>query len=57
MLLHNTLFCLWLCLIGVPINVIVFRANKEQLPEILRIIMRIRPKHDDRDDPPSLPKP
>lgn len=46
------------CLIGIAIIVIAFRANKDDLPEIIRAIMRVGPKDDDdAGGPPSLPKP
>jgi len=45
------------CLIGVAIIVIAFRAKKDDLPEIVRAIMRMGPKDDGGDSPPSLPKP
>lgn len=35
----------------------VIRANKDDLPAIVRALMRMgRHNDDDRDDPPSLPK-
>jgi hypothetical protein len=46
------------CLIGVAIIVIAFRAEKVDLPAIVRAIMRMGPKDDgDGKGPPSLPKP
>lgn len=40
----------------------VIRAKKDDLPEIVRALMRVGPRDDKRDDdnakgPPSLPKP
>jgi hypothetical protein len=40
----------------------VIRANKEDLPDIVRALMRVGARDDKRDDdsgkgPPSLPKP
>lgn len=44
------------CLFALAVIVAVIRANKEDLPEIVRAIMRMGRK-DDEDGPPSLPKP
>jgi hypothetical protein len=38
--------------------VTVIRANKDDLPAIVRALMRVGPRDDeDRKHPPSLPKP
>jgi len=49
-------------LAGVAVVLAVIRAKKDDLPEIVRALMRVRPRDDKRDDdsvkgPPSLPKP
>jgi hypothetical protein len=45
-------------LVGVAVVLAVIRAKKEDLPAIVRALMRTGPRDDDkRDDPPSLPKP
>ena len=45
-------------LVGVAAVVAVIRANKDDLPAIVRALMRIGPRDDDSGKgPPSLPKP
>jgi hypothetical protein len=49
-------------LVGLAAVLAVIRANKEDLPDIVRALMRVRARDDKRDDdsgkgPPSLPKP
>jgi hypothetical protein len=45
-------------LIGVAVVLAVIRAKKDDLPDIVRALMRMGPKDDDGgDSPPSLPKP
>jgi hypothetical protein len=49
-------------LVGVAAVLAVIRAKKDDLPEIVRALMRMGPRDDKRDDdsakgPPSLPKP
>ena len=49
-------------LIGVAAVIAVCRANKDDLPAIVRALMRVGPHDGKRDDdtgngPPSLPKP
>ena len=45
-------------LIGVAAVIAVCRANKNDLPAIVRALMRMGPRDDDsRKPPPSLPKP
>lgn len=48
------------CLIGLAVVVAVFRANKDDLPAIVRALMRIEPRDckpsDGSGQPPSLPK-
>jgi hypothetical protein len=45
-------------IIGVAFIIIVCRANRADLPAIVRAIMRVEPHGDDsRKDPPSLPRP
>jgi hypothetical protein len=47
-----------LSLIALGFIVAVIRANKDDLPAIVRAMRGIRPGDDgERDDPPSLPKP
>jgi hypothetical protein len=45
---------------GAAVLVATVRAKKEDLPDIVRSLMRLRPRDDKRDDddgePPSLPK-
>jgi hypothetical protein len=44
------------CLIGLAILVAVFRANKDDLPAIVRALMMMGPRDDDSGKgPPSLP--
>jgi hypothetical protein len=47
-------------LIGLAAVVAVVRAKKDDLPDIVRALMRIGPRDDRRDDdsanPPALPK-
>jgi hypothetical protein len=47
-----------LCLlVGVACIIIACRANRDDLPAIVRAIMRMgTPTDDDRHEPPSLPK-
>jgi hypothetical protein len=50
------------CLIGLAVVLAVIRAKKDDLPDIVRAVMRVGPHDDKRDDdsgktPPSLPKP
>jgi hypothetical protein len=50
------------CLVGLALVLAVIRANRDDLPDIVRSLMRIGPRDDDRDGdgvktPPSLPKP
>lgn len=47
---------------GAAVLVATVRAKKEDLPDIVRSLMRLRSRDDKRDDdsgkgPPSLPKP
>ena len=49
-------------LAGVAVVVAVIRAKKDDLPDIVRALMRVGPHDDKQDDdsgnsPPSLPKP
>lgn len=44
-------------LVSVAVLVAAIRAKKDDLPDIVRAIMRIWPKDNGEDDPPSLPKP
>ena len=45
-------------LVGVAALVAVIRARKDDLPAIVRAIMRMGPRDDDdQKGPPSLPKP
>jgi hypothetical protein len=45
-------------LVGVAAVLAVIRAKKEDLPDIVRALMRTRPRDDHGgDSPPSLPKP
>lgn len=49
-------------LVGLAAVLAVIRANKDDLPAIVRALMRVGPRDDERDDdsakgPPSLPKP
>ena len=44
-------------LVGLAAVLAVMRANKDDLPAIVRALMRMGHRDDDRDDPPSLPKP
>lgn len=45
-------------LIGLAAVLAVIRANKDDLPDIVRALMRMGQRDDDRrDGPPSLPKP
>ena len=54
-------------LAGVAVVLTVIRAKKDDLPEIVRALMRVGPRDDERgtgppslpksNDPPSLPKP
>jgi hypothetical protein len=51
-----------LCVIALAVLVAVIRAKKEDLPDIVRALMRVGPRDDKRDDDsgndrPSLPKP
>lgn len=51
-------WCLRGILIGVAVLITVIRAEKEDLPAIVRALMRMGPRDDDsRKPPPSLPKP
>jgi len=48
-------------LVGLAAVLAVIRANKDDLPDIVRALMRVGPHDDKRDDdsgndPPSLPK-
>jgi hypothetical protein len=47
--------------VGLAAVLAVIRANKDDLPSIVRALMRVGPRDDKRDDddgkPPSLPKP
>lgn len=46
------------CLVGVAVVLAVIRAKKEDLPDIVRALMRMGPRDDDTGkSPPSLPKP
>ena len=45
-----------LCLVGLAVVLAVIRAKRDDLPEIVRALMRIGPRDDGRDGPPSLPK-
>jgi hypothetical protein len=43
---------------GAAVLVATFRAKKDDLPEIVRALMRVKPRDDGRGKgPPSLPKP
>lgn len=43
---------------GVAVIIAVCRANRDDLPTIVRAIMRAGPRDDDKPEgPPSLPKP
>lgn len=46
---------------GAAVFVATVRAKKEDLPDIVRALMRVGPRDSERDDdegkPPSLPKP
>lgn len=49
-------------LAGVAVVLAVIRAKKDDLPDIVRALMRVEPRDDKRDDdsgkgPPPLPKP
>jgi len=49
-------------LVGVAAVLAVIRAKKDDLPDIVRALMRVGPHDDKRDEddgkgPPSLPKP
>ena len=45
-------------LVGVAAILAVIRANKNDLPAIVRALMRVGPRDDDSGKgPPSLPKP
>ena len=45
-------------LIGVAAVLAVIRAKKDDLPDIVRALMRMGPRdNDSRKTPPSLPKP
>ena len=45
------------CLIGLAVILAVIRANKDDLPAIVRALMRMGSGDDDsRKTPPSLPK-
>lgn len=45
-------------LVGLAAVLAVIRANKDDLPDIVRALMRMGPRDDDRGDrPPGLPKP
>lgn len=49
-------------LVGLAAVLAVIRAKKDDLPDIVRALMRLGPRDDKRDDdsakgPPSLPKP
>lgn len=45
-------------LVGVAAVLAVIRANKDDLPDIVRALMRVGPRDDDSGkSPPSLPKP
>lgn len=58
---YNILLAVSPALVGLAIVLAVLRANKEDLPDIVRALMRMGPRDDKRDDdhakPPSLPKP
>ena len=47
-------------LVGLAVVLAVIRANKDDLPDIVRALMRVGPRDDKRDDadvkPPPLPK-
>ncbi len=50
------------CLVGVAVVLAVIRAKQDDLPDIVRALMRVGPRDDKRDDdsgkgPPPLPKP
>jgi hypothetical protein len=46
------------CLVGVAVVIAVIRADKRDLPDIVRALMRMGPRDDDSGKtPPSLPKP
>ena len=50
------------CLLALAVIVAVIRANRDDLPDIVRALMRVGPNDDKHDDdsgksPPSLPKP
>jgi hypothetical protein len=45
-------------LVGIAVVLAVIRARKDDLPDIVRALMRIGPRDDDSGKtPPSLPKP
>jgi hypothetical protein len=48
-------------LAGVAVVIAAVRAKKDDLPEIVRALMRVEPRddkrHDDSAKPPALPKP
>jgi len=44
-------------LVGLAAVLAVIRANKEDLPAIVRALMRMGHRDDERDDPTSLPEP
>jgi len=45
-------------LVGVAAVLAVIRAKKDDLPDIVRALMRLGPPGNDKgNDPPSLPKP
>ena len=44
-------------LVGIAVVLAVIRAKKDDLPDIVRALMRMGPRDDGRDGPPSLPKP
>lgn len=52
---------IWSSFAGAAVLVATVRAKKEDLPDIVRSLMRLRPRDEKRDDdenpPPSLPKP
>jgi hypothetical protein len=43
-------------LIGLAAVLAVVRAKKDDLPAIVRALMRVGPRDGGRDDPPSLPE-
>lgn len=52
------LFAVAPCLVGVAVILAVIRANKDDLPDIVRALMRMGQRDDDDGNgPPSLPKP